>query len=171
MLKLDSCATCHLNTYACPGHAGHIELPVPVYHVTFMDQLLRLLRAKCAYCSHLRLHRPELHRYVCKLKLIQHGLLREAEELEENVRPKSARIKGISDLDDQSESEESEDEDDLTEQRNKYVKEKIKAAGGSSYKISVLVEKVEAISEERRKVVKDFLGVITKIRSCGNCKG
>ena len=136
-----------------------------------MDQLLRLLRAKCAYCSHLRLHRPELHRYICKLKLIQHGLLREAEELEENVRPKSARIKGISDMDDQAESVESEDEDDLTEQRNKYVRDKIKAVAGSNHKIGLSAEKIEAISEERRKVVKDFLVVITKNRSCGNCKG
>ena len=136
-----------------------------------MDQLLRLLRAKCAYCSHLRLHRPELNRYVCKLKLIQYGLLREAEELEENTQPKSARIKGISDQDDQAESEESEDEDDLTEQRNKYVRDKIQAAGGRNLKAAVSAEKVEAISEERRKVVKDFLATITKVRSCGNCKG
>ena len=37
----------------CPGHCGHIELPVPVYHLTFMDQLLRLLPRnnyyKCEY--------------------------------------------------------------------------------------------------------------------------
>ena len=42
----ESCTTCNLNSVGCPGHVGHIDLPVPVYHPTFMDQLLRLLRAK-----------------------------------------------------------------------------------------------------------------------------
>lgn len=136
-----------------------------------MDQLLRLLKAQCAYCSHLRLHGAELNRYICKLRLIQHGLLREAEELEENVRSKGAKFKETSDLDDQTESEESDDEDDITEQRNKFVKEKIRAAGGSNYKAAVAAEKVEAISGERRRVVKEFLGSITKVKSCGRCHG
>ncbi len=144
---------------------------MPVYHVTFMDQLLRLLKAQCAYCSHLRLHGTELNRYICKLRLIQHGLLREAQELEENVRPKGANVTGISDLDDQAESDDSEDEDDITEQRNKFVKEKIRAAGGRNYRAAVVAEKVEAISEERRRVVKEFLGNITKVKSCGRCNG
>ena len=136
-----------------------------------MDQLLRLLRAKCAYCSHLRLQRSELNRYVCKLRLIQHGLLCEVEELDENVQSKTVKIKGISDLDDQGESEESEDEDDLTEKRNTFVRDKIRAAGGSHLRAAVLLEKVEAISEERRKVVKEFLSTITQIKTCGHCNG
>lgn len=136
-----------------------------------MDQLLRLLRAKCAYCSHLRLQRSELNRYVCKLRLIQHGLIREVEELDENAQSKTAKMKGMSDLDDQAESEESEDEDDLTEKRNTFVKDKIRGAGGSHHRAAVSFEKVEAISEERRKVVKEFLGIITKIKTCGHCNG
>ncbi len=136
-----------------------------------MDQLLRLLRSQCAYCSHLRLHDAELNRYVCKLRLIQHGLFQEAAELEENVRSKDITTKGISDIDGQAESEETEDEDDLTAQRNRYVKERIRAAGGSNYRAVVEAEKVEAISEERRKVIKEFLGDITKVKSCGRCNG
>ena len=169
--KLLRCATCHLNTYACPGHIGHIELPVPVYHVTFMDQLLRLLRAQCAYCSHFRLHPAELNRYLCKLRLIQHGLLREVEELDEHVHSKTANIKGPSDLDDRTESEGSEDEDDLTERRNQFVKKCITAAGGCHQRATVAAGKVEAISEERRKIIKEFMGNITKIRFCGSCNG
>ena len=136
-----------------------------------MDQLLRLLRAQCAYCSKLRLHRAELNRYVCKLRLIQHGLLREVGELDENVQSKARKIKGSSNLDDGTESEDSEDEDDLTRRRNKFVKEKILAVGGSAHGAAVATEKTEAISEERRKVVKDFLSTITKVKSCGLCNG
>ena len=29
---LRSCATCGLLYVACPGHFGHVELPVPVYN-------------------------------------------------------------------------------------------------------------------------------------------
>ena len=136
-----------------------------------MDQLLRLLRAKCAYCSHLRLHRAELNRYVCHLRLIQHGLLCEIEELEEYVQQKMAKIKGISDSDDKAENEESEDEDDLADQRNKFVRNKIRAAGGINHRATISAEKVEATSEERRRVVKEFLSIITKVKSCGYCNG
>lgn len=27
-----TCATCHMQASLCPGHFGHIELPVPVYN-------------------------------------------------------------------------------------------------------------------------------------------
>ncbi|KAM5359034.1 hypothetical protein ACJZ2D_014788 [Fusarium nematophilum] len=72
------CTTCNLNQSTCPGHAGHIQLPVPVYHPVFMDQAYRLLKATCVYCKGFRLPQKELHKYVCKLKLLQHGLIQEA---------------------------------------------------------------------------------------------
>ncbi|KAI0578098.1 RpoC DNA-directed RNA polymerase beta' subunit [Pyrenophora tritici-repentis] len=69
------CATCGLTTFlGCPGHCGHIELPVPVYHLTFMDQLLRLLRGTCAYCHHTKLARTTINEFVSKLRLIRCGL-------------------------------------------------------------------------------------------------
>ncbi|KAK3114432.1 hypothetical protein LTR53_007244, partial [Teratosphaeriaceae sp. CCFEE 6253] len=39
-----ACATCGLKNPQCPGHAGHIEMPVVCYHPTFLDQTLKLLR-------------------------------------------------------------------------------------------------------------------------------
>ena len=33
----EQCATCSLGRLYCPGHMGHIELPVPVYHPLFFD--------------------------------------------------------------------------------------------------------------------------------------
>ncbi len=46
----DICATCHLNSYQCPGHFGHIELPSPVFHPLFMGNMFNLLRGTCFYC-------------------------------------------------------------------------------------------------------------------------
>ena len=54
------CRTCDC-TYAgsgtklndCPGHFGHIELSRPVYHVGYLDQIVKLLRCVCFHCSRL----------------------------------------------------------------------------------------------------------------------
>lgn len=161
----------------CPGHVGHIDLPVPVYHISFIDQLLRLLQAKCVYCGYLKMHRAELNRFTCKLQLIQHGLLEEAAELDilhlKTRTSKALRTDGdASDTDMQSEeSEEGAAGDELQQRRNEFVKVAIKKAGGSKHKAEVAAEKVEAISGERRAVIKEFLAAAPASRTCGNCNG
>lgn len=174
LMALISCSTCHLNTFNCPGHMGHIELPVPVYHVTFMDQLLRLMRSKCAYCSHLRLAPAEINRFICKLKLIEHGLVREIEELEKmHLRMPStkARRESTMDVDGESEESEQEDEETLKQRRLAFVRQAIRENGGREARAAVASEKVEAVSEVRRAIVKEFLATITKSKTCGHCKG
>ena len=42
------CATCDENMSECPGHFGHIELAVPVFHVGMCYQVLSTLSA-CLY--------------------------------------------------------------------------------------------------------------------------
>jgi len=168
------CSTCHLQTYACPGHVGHIELPVPIYHVTFMDQLLRLLRATCVYCGHLRLHPAEIDRFICKLRLIEHGLVKQVEELD-HIHLGSATTKALGGaaIEAGGESQDSEEEDgeSLKKRRNDFVKRAIKNAGGKENKLTVASEKIEAVSEVRRGIIKEFLAVITTPKNCGSCKG
>lgn len=150
----------------CPGHVGHIELPVPVYHPTFMDQLLRLLRAKCAYCHHLKLSRKEVNRYLCKLRLFQHGLLGPAQEIDniEVSQSKDAEASGGS-----SESEEESAVDSVIRRRNAFVKKSIKAAKATPWEWKR--EKNEGVAEARRAVVKSFMKAITTGKVCGNCSG
>jgi hypothetical protein len=52
-----SCPTCGLNAMYCPGHLGHVELAVPVYHPLLFDLMYRLLKSKCFYCHHFRTSR------------------------------------------------------------------------------------------------------------------
>ena len=41
----------------CPGHFGHIELARPVYHVGYIDTVVKLLRCVCFHCSRLMIDR------------------------------------------------------------------------------------------------------------------
>ena len=68
------CKTCG-NTYlGCPGHFGHIELPVPVIHVGFVKYIHNLLRATCRSCGRLLLPDDMIEKYREKLeKLKQSG--------------------------------------------------------------------------------------------------
>ncbi|KAL8559172.1 DNA-directed RNA polymerase II subunit RPB1 [Nucella lapillus] len=47
------CATCAGTSVECPGHFGHIELTMPVFHVSFMQKVVKLLRCVCFHCSKL----------------------------------------------------------------------------------------------------------------------
>ena len=174
VLILGRCSICRLNSYSCPGHAGHIELPVPVYNVTFMDQLLKLLRAKCVYCGHLKLHPAKVNLYTCKLRLLDHGLLKEADEVENiGLRRGNMRtlIQGSGAGGSAGSEDDSEDDIDMKEMRIIFTRRAIKKVGGSHKKSEVCKEKVEALSEHRRAVVKHFLGEITKGGACGQCNG
>jgi DNA-directed RNA polymerase I subunit RPA1 len=52
-----SCATCSQDHFNCPGHFGHIEIPIPAYNPMFFDNLYAILRAKCVYCHQFRISR------------------------------------------------------------------------------------------------------------------
>ena len=173
----DRCSTCHLNSYNCPGHAGHIELPVPVYNPIFINQVLTLLRSKCAYCWHFKLHPVETNRFICKLRLAEYGLVKQAEELEaitlETLGTEIDGVKGFRG----GEEEEQEDSDNdvkllgLQRRRNEFVKRAIKNSKGKRYLGTADREKVESTSEYRRSIIREFLNACTKNKRCGTCKG
>ncbi|VEU22044.1 DEKNAAC103010 [Brettanomyces naardenensis] len=78
----NTCATCGLDDNHCPGHQGHIELPVPVYNPLFFKNMFVLLRGTCLYCHHLKMRALDVHAYECKLRLIQYGLILEASQID-----------------------------------------------------------------------------------------
>ncbi|CAG8956972.1 hypothetical protein HYFRA_00012023 [Hymenoscyphus fraxineus] len=155
------CSTCNLKDKLCPGHCGHIDLVTPVYHPTFMTQMLRLLRAKCHFCDRLRLSQKEVNRYMCKLRLIQHGLLGPAEDVDRIEYSKS-------DEEDGEKSSSGDAVDRTMRERNRFVKRTIKAAKDAPWDWQL--EKNEAVAEARRVVIKDFMRSITLGRNCASCK-
>ncbi|TFA97904.1 DNA-directed RNA polymerase I subunit [Trichoderma ghanense] len=164
------CATCNLNQNNCPGHPGHIQLPVPVYHPVFLDQAYRLLRATCVYCKGFRLPPKDLHKYTCQLRLLHHGLIHEAHmvaTIGENDLAVEIR-EAIGEGDSEAEEDNS-GSDGVTRQREKYVRQclqGIKMKRGEAKK-----GKHEGATEMRREIIKEFLAEIIKKRECSSCGG
>jgi DNA-directed RNA polymerase I subunit RPA1 len=75
---MDLCTTCHLGYAQCPGHFGHLELPVPVYHPLVFGTLTKILRATCLHCFHLRVRATDVDRFRRRARLLMRGQLVEA---------------------------------------------------------------------------------------------
>ncbi|GAX74019.1 hypothetical protein CEUSTIGMA_g1469.t1 [Chlamydomonas eustigma] len=67
------CTTCNLTAIYCPGHFGHIELPLPVYNPLIFGTLYRLLKNTCFHCFQFRLGRDEMDKFVTKLSKLMSG--------------------------------------------------------------------------------------------------
>ena len=80
--KQDLCGTCGLNYVHCPGHMGHIPLPLPVYHPIFFIPMYQLARGSCWNCQ--RLLSPPLciKIFIAQLELVENGLISDALSLE-----------------------------------------------------------------------------------------
>ncbi|XP_066483326.1 DNA-directed RNA polymerase I subunit RPA1 [Tiliqua scincoides] len=76
------CATCTQDFNNCPGHLGHIELPLTVYNPLFFDKLFLLIRGSCLSCCYLTCPRAVIHLLLNQLKLLEVGLLQAVHDLE-----------------------------------------------------------------------------------------
>ena len=79
--KNSTCEVCHQNNENCTGHFAHIELTIPVYNPFLLNQILKLLNAKCFNCHKLKLSLKDTAYLFMKLFLIKFGLFNEAEEI------------------------------------------------------------------------------------------
>lgn len=133
----------------------------------FIDQAYRLLRAACVYCKGFRLSAKDLHLYICKLKLIQHGFLQEAHIV--GSIGDSTLNDEVEDIEDSEAEEEHNSMDVVIRKREKYVKSCL-----SSHKLSradAKKDKHEGPSAMRQEVIKEFLVDITRKRECASCHG
>ncbi|KAF4318105.1 hypothetical protein BBO99_00001037 [Phytophthora kernoviae] len=77
------CPTCHQTQKECPGHLGHIELPVPVYNPVLFNVLLTLLKRKCFTCHKFRVASASSRVIRVKILLLDNGFTDEAAQLGE----------------------------------------------------------------------------------------
>ena len=62
--RSDLCLSCGMNYVHCPGHLGHIELPLPVYHPIYFKILCQFLNLSCYSCHSLLISRAKEHLFL-----------------------------------------------------------------------------------------------------------
>lgn len=143
--KTDVCGTCGLNYVHCPGHMGHITLPLPVYHPLFFMSLYQLVRGSCWNCHRMLSTPVKAHLLHGQLQLVERGRLSEAVELESNV------LMG-----------ETAQADEIVEDIAKYVAKHTVKAGKVSHP-------TKNLTEFRRHLIGEFVKQCTKTTKCPHC--
>jgi DNA-directed RNA polymerase II subunit RPB1 len=62
------CLSCNQKSSACPGHPGHIRLATPVFHIQFMNTIMKTIQIVCYRCamSLINLDEPHIKRNILK---------------------------------------------------------------------------------------------------------
>ncbi|KAK7196657.1 DNA-directed RNA polymerase III subunit C1 [Novymonas esmeraldas] len=66
--RLGICTTCGQRSTECTGHAGHIELGAPVFHLGYFSAVIRVCRTICKRCANVLLTPEEMHYYLRRLR-------------------------------------------------------------------------------------------------------
>lgn len=136
-----------------------------------------LLRAKCVYCGHFKLAPAEVNRFACKLQLVEHGLIGEANDLD-NVSSQNlpsvtngANGAGSGSEDDSQSESEMVVAAVLARKRNDFVQNVIQERDGKEYQFHAKGRKIDIVDSARRDIIKHFLSISTKPKTCARCKG
>lgn len=62
------CTTCHGNLATCHGHFGHIRLALPVFHVGYFKQIIRVLQCICKSCGAILLDQENKRKFLAELR-------------------------------------------------------------------------------------------------------
>ncbi|KAI9683377.1 MAG: hypothetical protein M1829_005449 [Trizodia sp. TS-e1964] len=121
--------------------------------------------------------RLEVDRYCCKLRLIQQGLVAEAEYID-TIQPSSKPGKtSPQEYTTQSESSsedtksEGENFEATIQRRSDFVRRSIQRSRKDNNVHGNNVEKNATVAEERIKIIKSFMVAINKGKLCRNCQG
>ncbi|KFP11170.1 DNA-directed RNA polymerase I subunit RPA1, partial [Egretta garzetta] len=145
------CATCMQNFSNCPGHFGHIELPLTVYNPLFFDKLYLLIRGSCLNCHMLTCTRAVVHLLLSQLKVLEKGLLHAVHDLEVILN----RAKQCADA----------TGSEIEEELNRHVQEILQ-----SHQIRDECSNVKNVCECRNKLIAHFWKAHMSSKKCPNCK-
>ncbi|NXU55669.1 RPA1 polymerase, partial [Turnix velox] len=148
----EACATCMQSFFNCPGHFGHIELPLTVYNPLFFDKLYLLIRGSCLNCHMLTCPRAVVHLLLSQLKVLEKGLLHAVHDLEVILN------RFLEQCADATGSE-------IEEELNRHVQEILQ-----SYQISDQCSNVKNVCECRNTLIAEFWKAHMSSKKCPNCK-
>ncbi|KAM4708710.1 DNA-directed RNA polymerase I subunit RPA1 isoform 2-T2 [Discoglossus pictus] len=146
------CATCAQDFNNCPGHLGHIELPLTVYNPLFFDKLYLLIRGSCFHCHLLTCPRSVVHLILNQLKVLDRGALNEVYELEAVL---SRYLEGNS----------SATANEIQEELEDYTRTVLKKHKNKSESMCV-----KNICVTRNKLISNFWKTQTGSKKCPHCR-
>ncbi|KAH6655660.1 DNA-directed RNA polymerase III [Truncatella angustata] len=76
--KVATCLTCDLRLQDCPGHFGHVRLPLPVFHIGYLRFTMKILQEICKDCSRVLLTEPERRSFLKRLRKAPDNMNRQA---------------------------------------------------------------------------------------------
>ena len=174
------CITCGLPYLHCPGHFGHIELCVPVYHPLLFSRMVSFLRLKCFNCHEFRLSKRTCRVFECQLHLINCGKVMEALDLHDMLSRVAHRVGTEHGLGGSvTSSSRSGGGGGGSSSAATAMRDAAEAAAGDSID-EILSQKlatpipsnVMLTSHERtirRQIVKDFVAAANGMKKCENC--
>ncbi len=160
------CPTCGNLYLNCPGHAGHIELCVPVYQPLSFPKLLILLRNKCLSCHRFRLSKAQCKSFAAKFHLIDSGRVQEALELDDQV-SNVVRTSALNDKNDKKDTK-MKKKDLLANAESSitaFLDQKLSSTPSSNNNVTLTSHERKI----RRQLVKDFLNACGACKKCLNC--
>jgi len=97
------CSTCQLGLQECPGHFGHVRLPLPVFHIGYLKYIQATLQNICKECAKVLLQEPERLQFLKELRrpgidnLRRSGILKKINEQCRKARtcPYCGSIQGV----------------------------------------------------------------------------
>uniref|UniRef100_A0A7N9AWF3 DNA-directed RNA polymerase subunit n=1 Tax=Mastacembelus armatus TaxID=205130 RepID=A0A7N9AWF3_9TELE len=147
------CSTCCQDFNNCPGHLGHVELPLPVYNPLFFDKLYLLIRGSCLVCHMLTCPRAAIHLLLNQLKLVDHGAIQDvyqieqvlSQYLEENPKATGHEIEQV-------------------------LKEFTDTIIGVNTEGSEYNKPIKHLTEKKSSLINDFWKIHMKTRKCPYCR-
>jgi DNA-directed RNA polymerase I subunit RPA1 len=116
--------------------------------------------------------RNQVNMYVCKLRLLQYGLIDEVAVVDTMGSVKGVKSKAAKGKEQDSDDDDEPDDEDFMKKRTDYVSRCIREAKKSGKLDGLMAGGLNPIAAEaRRELVKTFLKDINSFKKCANCSG
>lgn len=148
------CTTCNKSSLYCPGHMGHIELPLPVVNPLFHKIVFNILKLTCLKCYRILITDIQKMILIARLRLLDSGLVHEAQDIYSFLARSSLSADGL--LDQANSVLVSET---LESHVSKLISENVKST-----------TECKSIEVLKNQYINETLRTLTKDKQCPHCK-
>ncbi|GAA5898151.1 DNA-directed RNA polymerase I core subunit RPA190 [Sporobolomyces salmoneus] len=182
--KGDICSTCHLTSFDCPGHFGHIDLPAPVFHPLYMTQAFQILRGSCTYCHRFLVNDVQLLKQIARLTLLEHGHVVAALAIDQVFQPPATTPKSragggkkaASAYQSIEDADQGESTDETTEEFKRRLQGFVETAIKGGKKVNGEMDRGRdeykesgTVFDVRKRVIAEFLKSLSAKKRCEHC--